>query len=129
MRRTWSAATPSSNDFLLPRKVFRLSLGPGPFLVHFYLICRKNLKRGAYEMSCAVIGKALGVCVKTVRTHLRTLADAGVLQMERNGHTFTYALYPIQAKACEYDSRMSRNSWMSKKQTWLTGEVRVHSAQ
>lgn len=63
----------AGNSFSLPQEVFKLGLGRGPLLVYLYLICRKSLKRGADEMSCAVIGKAVGMCVKTVRTHLRTL--------------------------------------------------------
>ena len=123
MRGTWSAVTVPSNEFCLPHEVFELGLGHGPLLVYLYLIYRKSLKHGADKMSCAVIGKAVGWCEKTVRAHLRTLADAGFINMEYHGQTFFYTLCPIQGKVCERHSVTPRNRWISTKRTWLTGEV------
>ena len=122
MRRAWSVAAPSSNEFFLPREVFKLGLKQGLLLVYLYLICRKSLKRDADEMSCAVIGKAVGMCVKTVRAHLRTLAGTGVIKMEYYGRTFSYTLCPIQCRVREYCSGIPHNRWMLSKQVWLTGE-------
>lgn len=122
MRRTWSSAAPSSNEFFLPHEVFELGLKQGPLLVYLYLICHKSLKRGADEMSCAIIGKAVGMCVKTVRTHLRTLADVGFIKTEYLGQTFSYTLCHIQGRVHEYRSATTRNRWMLTKQVWLTGE-------
>ena len=112
----------TGNSFSLPQEVFKLGLGQGPLLVYLYLICRKSLKRGVDEMSCAVIGKAVGMCVKTVRTHLRTLAGTGVIKMEYYGRTFSYTLCPIQYRVREYRSTTPHNRWMLSKQVWLTGE-------
>lgn len=73
-------------------------------------------------MSCAVIGKAVGMCVKTVRTHLRTLADAGSIKVGYHGQTFSYTLCPIQGRVHEHRSATPRNRWMLTKQVWITGE-------
>ena len=123
MRGGQSLAAPSANEFFLPHEVFQLSLKQGPLLAYLYLICRKSLKRGADEMNCAVIGKAVGLCEKTVRTHLRTLADAGFIKVEYHGQTFSYTLCPIQSKTCEHRSAIPHSHWISRKQTWITGEV------
>ena len=123
MRRTWSSAAPSSNEFFLPHEVFELGLKQGPLLVYLYLICRKSLKHGADEMSCAVISKAVGLCEKTVRTHLRTLADTGFIKVEYHGQTFSYTLYPIQSNVQEHRGTTPHSRWISTKQVWITGEV------
>lgn len=123
MRGAWSAVTVPSNEFCLPHEAFKLGLGHGPLLVYLYLIYRKSLKHGADKMSCTDIGKAVGWCEKTVRTHLRTLADAGFISMEHHGQTFSYTLCPIQAKAREHRGEASGRGWISTKRTWLTGEV------
>ena len=123
MRSVWSAAAPSANEFFLPHEVFELGLKQGPLLVYLYLICRKSLKHGADKMSCAIISNAVGLCKKTVRTHLRTLADTGFIKVEYHGQTFSYTLCPIQKNACKRCSVTSRSSWISRKQVWITGEV------
>ena len=116
-----AAAVPDA--FTLPHEVFELGLKQGPLLVYLYLICRKSLKHGADEMNCAVIGKAVGLCEKTVRTHLCTLADTGFIKMEHHGHTFSYTLYPIQSKVQKYRGTTPHSRWISTKQAWITGEV------
>ena len=121
MRSVWSAAAPDT--FTLPHEVFELGLGQGPLLVYLYLIYCKNLKRGAAEINCAVISKAVGLCEKTVRAHLRTLADTGFIKAEYHGQTFSYTLCPIQGKVCEYRCATPRSRWISTKQAWITGEV------
>ena len=120
MRGGRSLIAPSSDEFCLPHEVFKLGLGHGPLLVYLYLICSKSRKRGADKMSCAAISKAVGLCEKTVRTHLRTLADAGFIKMEHHGRTFSYSLCPIQSKVQEH---RSTTRWISKKQAWNTDEV------
>lgn len=121
MRNAWSASAPA-NEFLLPREVFQLGLGHGPLLVYLYLIYRKSLRHGADKMSCAVIGKAVGWCEKTVRTHLRALVDAGFIKVEQHGQTLSYTLCPIQGKVCERSSATPHSRWMSSKRPWITSE-------
>lgn len=81
--------------------------------------CEKEFQP-EWGMSCAVISKAVGLCEKTVRTHLRTLADAGFIKMEHHGRTFSYSLCPIQSKVQEH---RSTTHWISRKQAWITDEV------
>lgn len=123
MRSVWSTAAPSANEFFLPHEVFELGLKQGLLLVHLYLICRKSLKHGADKTSCAIIGKAVGLCEKTARTHLSMLADTGFIKMEHHGQTFSYTLCPIQSKVQEHRGATSRSRWISTKQVWITGEV------
>lgn len=123
MRGGRSLIAPSSDEFCLPHKVFELGLKQGPLLAYLYLICRKSSKHGADEMSCAVIGKAVGLCEKTVRTHLRTLADTGFIKTGYHRKTFSYTLCPIQSKVQEHRGTTSRSRWISRKQVWITGEV------
>lgn len=120
MRGGRSLIAPSSDEFCLPHEVFKLGLEHSPLLVYLYLICSKSRKRGADKMSCAAISKAVGLCEKTVRTHLRTLADAGFIKMEHHGRTFSYSLCPIQSKVQEH---RSTTHWISRKQAWITDEV------
>ncbi len=120
MRSGQSLPAPSSDEFCLPHEVFELGLTHGPLLVYLYLICRKSLKRGVDKMSCAIIRNAVGLCEKTVRTHLRTLADAGFIKVKKHGQTFSYSLCPIQSKVQEH---RSTTHWISRKQAWITDEV------
>lgn len=124
MRRAWSVAAPSSNEFFLPREVFKLDLKQAPLLVYLYLICRKSLKCGADKMNCVVIGEAVGMCVKTVRTHLHTLAGTGFIKVEYHGQMSSCTLCPIRDKVhrCCDKKPQTCNRWMLTKQIWLTGE-------
>lgn len=103
MRSVWSAAA-APDMFTLPHEVFELGLKQGPLLVYLYLIYCKRLKHGAGEISCAVISKAVGLCEKTVRTHLRTLADTGFIKTGYHRQTFSYTLCPIQSTVQEHRS-------------------------
>lgn len=123
MRGTWQAAESPPNEFCLPHEVFQLGLGHGPLLVYLYLIYCKSMGHSVDKMNCAVIGKVVGWCEKTVRTHLRTLADAGFISMEHHRQTFSYTLCPIQAKAHEHRGEASGRGWISTKRTWFTSEV------
>ena len=123
MSGKWSAASPPSNEFFLPCEVFRFGLKQGPLLVYLYLICRKSLKHGVDKTSCAIIGKAVGLCEKTVRTHMHTLADTGLIKVEYHGQTFSYSLCLIQSKVQKHRGTTPRSRWISRKQVWITGEV------
>lgn len=95
MRRTWMVDTPLPDTFPLPHEVFKLSLEQGALLVYIYLVYHKSQKHRSSELSYATICKAVGLCEKTVRRHLRTLSNAGLIQMERIGSSFSYSLCPI----------------------------------
>lgn len=123
MRGTWQAAESPPNEFCLPHEVFKLGLGHGPLLVYLYLIYCKSMGHSVDKMSCAAIGKTVGWCEKTVRSHLRALDNAGLVKLEHHGQTFSYSLCPIQAKVHERRDEASRRSWISTKRTWLTDEM------
>ena len=122
MRGAWSAAAAPPNEFCLPHEVFKLGLGHGPLPVYLYLIYCKSMGHRADKMNCAIISKAVSWCEKTVRTHLRALADAGFIKVDQHGQTFSYTLCPIQAKVHRCYA-VPRNRWISTKRDWLTGEV------
>lgn len=121
MRSVWSAAVPDT--FTLPHEVFELGLKQGPLLVYLYLIYGKSLKHGSDEMSHTIISKAVGLCEKTVRTHLHTLANTGFIKTAYHGQTFSYTLCPIHSKVQEHRSTTSHSRWVSTNQVWITGEV------
>lgn len=123
MTGAWSVAAPSTNEFCLPYEVFKLGLGHGPLLVYLYLIYCKSMGHRADKMNCAIISKAVSWCEKTVRTHLRALADAGFIKVDQHGQTFSYTLNPIEAHVREQSYAALRNRWISSKRLWLTGEV------
>ena len=126
MSRAWLSGAPHTAEFLLPHEVFELGLAQGALLVYIYLVHHKSLKRGANGFSCAVISKAVGLCEKTVHTHLRTLDNCGLIEVDSHGCEFACELCPIRDKV-----RKNRNAIPSThriggrhtQQTWLTGEV------
>ena len=115
------------NSFPLPHEVFELGLSHGPLLVYIALVHLKSLRHGADALSCAAISKLIGLCEKTVRTHLRTLESEGLIQVEYNGSKFTCTLCPIldmgEKRRAAIPDRTRKLSWRSTKQQWLTGEM------
>ena len=84
------------NSFQLPHEVFELGLSHGPLLVYISLVYCKSLRHGADALSSAAISKLVGLCGKTVRTHLRALESESLIQVANSGGKFTCALCPIQ---------------------------------
>ena len=117
MKAQWSY-DPEQNCFPLPHEVFELGLEQGVLLVYVYLVYHKSLKHSSNELSCAVIGKAVGLCEKTVRRHLRTLSNAGLIQMEYNRHSFFYTLCSI------WDRTVGRNLVRELRKTLHPGNHR-----
>lgn len=116
-----------ANSFPLPHEVFELGLSRGALLVYIYLVYHKSLRRKYDNLSCAVISQAVGLCEKTVRTHLHTLVSEKLIQMSSiSKSVFTYTLCLIQDKVekCRAGNSVSvrKASWWSTKQMWLTGE-------
>lgn len=85
------------NFFSLPHEVFELGLERDELLVYLYLVYHSSLKYTS-KLSCAIISKAVGLCEKTVRTHLRTLADKGFIQLRNNDGQLPCTLCPIWDK-------------------------------
>lgn len=92
----WQKHSQPENCFLLPHEVFELGLGQGALLVYLWLVYHKQLRHGADRSSYASIGKEVGLCEKTVQTHLRTLANIGLIRLEDAGKSFSYTLSPIR---------------------------------
>ena len=115
------------NSFSLPHEVFELGLSHSPLLVYISLVYLKSLRHGTDALSCAAISKMVGLCEKTVRTHLRTLESEGLIQVESSGGKFTCTLCPIQDRVEKRrtadPARTRKISWRSTKQEWFTGEM------
>ena len=115
------------NSFPLPHEVFELGLGHGPLLVYISLVYLKSLRHSTDALSCTAISKMVGLCEKTVRTHLRALESEGLIQVESSGGKFTCTLCPIrdmvEKRRAADPVRARKVSWRSTKQQWLTGEM------
>ena len=115
------------NSFPLPHEVFELGLSHGPLLVYIALVYYKSLRRGTDALSRASISKMVGLCEKSVRTHLRTLEDEGLIQMENSGDKLTCTLCPIQDRVekrrAAVPDRAQKFCWRSTQQKWLTREM------
>ena len=114
MKAQWSY-DPDQNSFPLPHEVFELGLEQGALLVYVYLVYHKSLKHSPAELSCAAVSKAVGLCEKTVRRHLRTLVNQGLIQIAGHGSSFSYSLCPIWDKVQE---RRSRNLLSKREGDW-----------
>ena len=95
MKAQWSYDS-DHNSFPLPHEVFELGLERGALLVYVYLVYHKSLKHSPAKLSCAAVSKAVGLCEKTVRRHLCTLASSGFIRMKCAGKSFSYTLCPIR---------------------------------
>ena len=115
------------NSFSLPHEVFELGLRPGPLLVYISLVYLKSLRHSTGALSCAAISKLVGLCEKTVRTHLRELESERLIQMADSGSKFTCTLCPIldmvEKRHAADPTRMQKINWRSTQQKWLTGEM------
>ena len=105
MKQTWLTGEVFQNIFPIPRAVFDLGLGPGDLLVYVYLLYRKNSRSGKCWPSYRDIGKAVGLDRKTIRKHVCSLVDVGLVETENTtvrwgGHTYNgnlcYTLIPIK---------------------------------
>ena len=115
------------NSFPLPHEVFELSLCSGPLLVYISLAYLKSLKHDTDALNCAAISKLVGLCEKTVRTHLRALEDEGLIQVKNSDGKFTCTLCPIrdivEKRRAVVPYRAQKLCWRSTQQKWLTGEM------
>ena len=115
------------NSFPLPYEVFELGLKSGELLVYIALTYCKSLRHGADALSCSTISKVVGLCEKSVRTHLRTLEDERLIQVANSGGKFTCTLCPIrdmvEKRRAAVPNRTQKICWRSTKQEWLTGEM------
>ena len=80
--RQWPKRDPAKNYFQLPNEIFLLGLSPGALAVYSYLLCCED--RNTYQCwpSYKTIGTATQVGVNTVRKHVCSLADKGLISTE-----------------------------------------------
>ena len=78
----WPKRDPVKNYFQLPNEIFLLGLSPGALVVYSYLLCCEN--RNTYQCwpSYKTIGTATQMSVNTVRKHVCSLADKGLISTE-----------------------------------------------
>jgi predicted transcriptional regulator len=96
----------SKNYFPTPNEIFSLGLSPGEFAVYSYLLRCANRRTHQCWPSYKTIGAATGMSVNTVRKHVCSLADKGLISTEdttvftktglkRNG-SLLYTIRPFQ---------------------------------
>ena len=94
------------NTFPLPNEIFLLGLCPGELAVYAYLLRCENRKTHQCWPSYKTIGKAVNLSENTVRKHVCSLVDRGLIQTEnttvmtkaglkRNGNLL-YTIPPFQ---------------------------------
>ncbi len=98
--------TRENNYFPTPNEIFSLGLSPGEFVVYSYLRRCENRRTHQCWPSYKTIGAATQMSVNTVRKHICTLADRGLISTEdtsvftkaglkRNG-SLLYTICPFQ---------------------------------
>jgi len=98
--------TTQKNYFPTPNEIFSLGLSPGESAVYSYLLRCENRHTHQRWPSYKTIGMATRMSVNTVRKHICSLADKGLIRTEdtvvftknglkRNG-TLRYTIQPIQ---------------------------------
>ena len=96
----------SKTTFPFPNEIVRLGLCPGELAVYAYLRCCENRKTHQCWPSYKTIGKAVGMSENTVRKHVCSLVDKGLICTEnttvmtrdglkRNGNLL-YTIPPFQ---------------------------------
>lgn len=70
------------NYFPTPNEIFSLGLSPGEFAVYPYLLRCANRRTYQCWPSYKTIGVATGMSVNTVRKHVCSLADKGLISTE-----------------------------------------------
>jgi len=97
---------PCKNTFPLPNEIFLLGLCPGELAVYAYLLRCENRKTHQCWPSYKTIGKAVNLSENTVRKHVCSLVNRGLIQTEnttvmtkaglkRNGNLL-YTIPPFQ---------------------------------
>ena len=98
---------PIKNTFPLPNEIFLLGLCPGELAVYAFLRHCENRKTHPCWPSYKTIGKAVNLSENTVRKHVCSLVDKGLIQTEntsvmtkaglkRNGNLL-YTIPPFQS--------------------------------
>ena len=112
--------------YIMPNAIFNLSLNAGEISVYAYLLFCENRKTYQCYPSFATIGKALGMSRPTVKKHVDSLVDKGLIYTEPtsvftkagkkwNG-SLLYTIRPIQeAQDIHYERQLSVFEEMQKR--------------
>ena len=129
---------PLKNTFPLPNEIFLLGLCPGELAVYAYLRHCENRKTHQCWPSYKTIGKAVNLSENTVRKHVCSLVDKGLIQTEntsvmtkaglkRNGNLL-YTIPPFQSilKDC-YCQQLEKAKWDTARARW-EARIKAHES-
>ena len=118
-RNLWQARDPVRDYFPLPKEIFSLGLGAAEIAIYTYLLFCEDRQTFQCWPSYRKIGEAVGLSPNTIRKHIRSLEEHGLLVTEptmvttndrckRNGNLL-FTIRPIQAALQQdYDRQMQK---------------------
>ena len=118
-RSLWPARDPVKDYFPLPKEIFSLGLSAAEIAIYAYLLFCEDRQTFQCWPSYRKIGDAVGLSPNTIRKHIRSLEERGLLVTEptmvatkdgykRNGNLL-FTIRPIQAALQQdYDRQMQK---------------------
>lgn len=113
---------PYRNTYPFPNEIFLLGLCPGELAVYSYLLCCANRKTHQCWPSYKTIGNAVKLSENTVKKHVCSLVDKGLIRTEntsvmtkdglKHNGNLLYTLLPFQPIVDEYyQQQIERIKW------------------
>ena len=118
-RSLWPAREQVRDYFPLPKEIFSLGLSAAEIAIYAYLLFCEDRQTFQCWPSYRKIGEAVGLSPNTIRKHIRSLEERGLLVIEpmmvttkdgckRNGNLL-FTIQPIQAALQQdYDRQMQK---------------------
>ena len=118
-RNLWSTRDPVRDYFPLPKEIFTLGLSAAEIAIYAYLLFCEDRQTFQCWPSYRKIGEAVGLSPNTIRKHIRSLEEHGLLIAKptmvttkdgktRNGNLL-FTIRPIQAALQQdYDRQMQK---------------------
>ena len=118
-RSLWPTRDAVRGYFPLPKEIFSLGLSAAEIAIYAYLLFCEDRQTFQCWPSCRKIGEAVGLSPNTLRKHIRSLEERGLLITEptqvttkddrkRNGN-LRFTIRPIQvALQQDYDRQMQK---------------------
>ena len=118
-RNLWPTREPVRDYFPLPKEIFSLGLSAAEIAIYAYLLFCEDRQTFQCWPSYRKIGEAVGLSPNTIRKHIRSLEERGLLVTEptmvttkdgckRNGNLL-FTIRPIQAALQQdYDRQMQK---------------------
>ena len=124
------------NTFPLPNEIFLLGLCPGELAVYAFLRQCENRKTHQCWPSYKTIGKAVNLSENTVRKHICSLVDKGLIQTEntsvmtkaglkRNGNLL-YTIPPLQPILDNHYQQQFEKAAQDTARTRWEGQGKTH---